>query len=88
MAKVQPAEEEALAPKPLVWLHGEIKTPPFTAEGRQEAGMLLRLMHKVSSWECLRRSRCRTSASAAERYGFVMRNTTGESCTALIPMPS
>jgi phage-related protein len=30
--------------KPLVWLHGEIKTPPFTAEGRQEAGMLLRLL--------------------------------------------
>jgi len=46
MAKVQPAEEEALAPKPLVWLHGEIKTPPFTAEGRQEAGMLLRLMQQ------------------------------------------
>ena len=28
--------------KPLVWLHGEIKTPPFSFEGRQEAGMLLR----------------------------------------------
>lgn len=30
--------------KPLVWLHGEVKTPPFTPEGRQEAGMLLRLL--------------------------------------------
>lgn len=29
--------------KPLVWLRGEIKTPPFTAEGRVEAGHLLRL---------------------------------------------
>ena len=32
--------------KPLVWLHGEIKTPPFTPEGRQEAGMLLRLLQE------------------------------------------
>jgi phage-related protein len=31
----------------LVWLHGEIKTPPFTAEGRQEAGMLLRLLQEA-----------------------------------------
>ena len=28
--------------KPLVWLHGEIKTPPFTKEARLEAGWLLR----------------------------------------------
>lgn len=46
MAKVQMAEEEAPVPKPLVWLHGEIKTPPFTAEGRREAGMLLRLLQQ------------------------------------------
>ena len=32
--------------KPLVWLQGEIKTPPFTAKGRQEAGMLLRLLQQ------------------------------------------
>jgi phage-related protein len=31
---------------PLVWLHGQVKTPPFTAEGRQEAGMLLRLLQE------------------------------------------
>jgi phage-related protein len=29
-------------PKPLVWLHGEIKTPPFSPEARLEAGFLLR----------------------------------------------
>jgi len=46
MEKAQPVEEETSAPRPLVWLHGEIKTPPFTAEGRQEAGMLLRLMQQ------------------------------------------
>jgi len=28
--------------KPLVWLHGEIKTPPFRESGRIEAGVLLR----------------------------------------------
>ena len=28
--------------KPLVWLHGEIKTPPFSGEARIEAGCLLR----------------------------------------------
>lgn len=27
--------------RPLVWLEGEIKTPPFTKEGRVEAGALL-----------------------------------------------
>lgn len=28
--------------KPLVWLHGEVKTPPFSAAARVEAGVLLR----------------------------------------------
>jgi phage-related protein len=28
--------------KPLVWLHGEIKTPPLSSEARIEAGYLLR----------------------------------------------
>ena len=28
--------------KPLVWLHGEVKTPPFSRETRVEAGYLLR----------------------------------------------
>jgi phage-related protein len=30
--------------KPLVWLHGEIKTPPFSAAAWLEAGVLLRLL--------------------------------------------
>lgn len=46
MAKRQPAKPEFKTRKPLVWLQGEIKTPPFTAEGRQEAGMLLRLLQE------------------------------------------
>ena len=28
--------------KPLIWLHGEIRTPPFSPLSRIEAGMLLR----------------------------------------------
>jgi phage-related protein len=29
-----------------VWLHGEIKTPPFSAAGRLEAGFLLRRLQQ------------------------------------------
>ncbi len=32
--------------KPLVWLQGEIKTPPFSEEARFEAGMLLRQLQR------------------------------------------
>jgi phage-related protein len=32
--------------KPLVWLHGEVKTPPFSPEARVEAGILLRRLQK------------------------------------------
>ncbi len=32
--------------KPIVWLHGEVKTPPFSATARIEAGYLLRLLQK------------------------------------------
>jgi phage-related protein len=32
--------------KPLVWLHGEVKTPPFSRAARLEAGFLLRLLQK------------------------------------------
>lgn len=28
--------------KPLVWLHGEVRTPPFSKDARIEAGFLLR----------------------------------------------
>ena len=30
--------------KPLVWLHGEVKTPPLSAQARLEAGYLLRVL--------------------------------------------
>ena len=32
--------------KPLAWLHGEVKTPPFSKEARVEAGYLLRELQR------------------------------------------
>jgi phage-related protein len=32
--------------KPLVWLHGEVKTPPFSSAARLEAGVLLRMLQR------------------------------------------
>lgn len=35
--------------KPLVWLHGEIKTPPFSKAARIEVGTLLRQLQENES---------------------------------------
>ena len=35
--------------KPLVWLEGEVKTPPFSAEARIETGTLLRQLQRGES---------------------------------------
>jgi phage-related protein len=32
--------------KPVVWLYGEVKTPPFSRAGRVEAGFLLRKLQE------------------------------------------
>jgi phage-related protein len=32
--------------RPLVWLHGEVKTPPFSPTARIEAGVLLRRLQR------------------------------------------
>ncbi|MGG6265095.1 type II toxin-antitoxin system RelE/ParE family toxin [Leptolyngbya sp. AN03gr2] len=37
--------------KPLVWLRGEIKTPPFSQEARLEAGFLLRRLQQGENLE-------------------------------------
>jgi len=39
----------ASADKPLVWLHGEVKSPPFSADARLEVGYLLRLLQRGES---------------------------------------
>jgi len=35
--------------KPLAWLHGAVKTPPFSKAARLEAGYLLRLLQRGES---------------------------------------
>jgi phage-related protein len=35
--------------KPLVWLHGEVKSPPFSKPARIEAGYLLRRLQRGES---------------------------------------
>jgi phage-related protein len=37
------------ADKPLVWLHGEVRTPPLTAAARVEGGVLLRRLQRGES---------------------------------------
>lgn len=37
--------------KPLVWLHGEVKTPPFSEEARLKAGFLLRKLQQGENLE-------------------------------------
>lgn len=32
--------------KPLVWMHGEVRTPPFSRHARLHAGFLLRLLQR------------------------------------------
>jgi phage-related protein len=44
--KTEPQEPSKPERKPLVWLSGEVKTPPFTAEGRMEAVELLRALQE------------------------------------------
>jgi len=38
-----------MSDKEIVWLHGEVKTPPFSSEARIEAGHLLRLLQQGKS---------------------------------------
>ena len=35
--------------KPLIWLYGEVKTPPFSSSARIEAGFLLRQLQQGES---------------------------------------
>jgi phage-related protein len=50
--------------KPLVWLEGEIKTPPFSPEARLEAGYLLR---KLQQGETLGMPNSRSMPSIGSR---------------------
>ena len=45
----QNSQSDESQDKELVWLAGEVKTPPFSSEARIEAGYLLRLLQKGES---------------------------------------
>jgi phage-related protein len=38
-----------MADKPLIWLHGDVRTPPFSQAARHEAGFLLRMLQHGES---------------------------------------
>jgi hypothetical protein len=46
MSKLTYTEGMESVDKPLVWLHGQIKTPPFSQAGRLKAGFLLRALQR------------------------------------------
>jgi len=50
--------------KPLVWLHGAVKTPPFSKLARLEAGILLRLLQRG---ELIRMPRSRPMPTVGSR---------------------
>jgi phage-related protein len=50
--------------KPVVWLRGEVRTPPFSAEARLEAGVLLR---RLQSGETLTMPHSRPMPSIGPR---------------------
>jgi hypothetical protein len=59
--------------KPLVWLRGEIKTPPFSQAGRLEAGYLLRYCNKERRWGFRIHGPCRPSERDVTSYESMMR---------------
>jgi hypothetical protein len=56
--------------KPLVWLHGEVKTPPFSQEARIEAGVLLRQLQEGETFGLPHSRLCQISELAVMSYGF------------------
>jgi phage-related protein len=50
--------------KPLAWLHGQVKTPPFSHEARIETGFLLR---RLQQGERLRMPQSRSMPSIGSR---------------------
>ena len=46
MSNLTYAETMSPPDKPLVWLHGEVKSPPFSPSARLEAGFILRQLQR------------------------------------------
>ena len=74
--------------KPLAWLKGEVKTPPFSAGARIEAGTCSEDFSRARDLGFLTLALCQRSLPAATSFGFETATTSGESSTGLIPTPS
>jgi len=74
--------------EPLAWLKGEIKTPPFSADARIEAGYLLRRLQEGERLGLPQSRPCQRSLRVAMSFGFGIVITSGESFTGSIPTPS
>jgi hypothetical protein len=73
--------------KPIVWLYGEVKTPPFTLEARLEAGLFLRrLQQRENLGMPHSRGPCLTLGSAVTNYGFGIGIKIGASCIGSMTM--
>jgi phage-related protein len=68
--------------KPLVWLHGEIRTPPFSRAARIEAGYLLRLLQKGQAVGLPQSRPMPVVGPAVTNCECAMQRRNGESCTA------
>jgi hypothetical protein len=82
--KTEPQEPSKPERKQLVWLSGKVKTPPFTAEGRMEAGELLRALQEGQAVSMPHAEPLPTSVRDVVHCEFVMLVKTGESCTGSI----
>lgn len=70
MASMSPGD------KPLVWLHGEVKTPPFGTSARLEAGHLLRLLQQGNTLTMPRSRPMPSIGSRCHELRIVDENTT------------
>jgi len=59
-----------------VWLHGEVKSPPFSRGARLEAGFHLRRLQRGERLEMRTCDRCPASDCAATRWEFMNANST------------
>lgn len=84
MAKSSHGQGGERVTKPVVWLHGEVKSPPFTKADKLEAGMLLRLLQEGEVLGMPQAEVLPSIALVAERFAYAMVSTTGGSCSASI----
>lgn len=76
MSQNEKSDSPKATRKPLVWLSGEVKTPPFTAEGRQEAGELLR---SLQEGQLLSMPQAEALSSVGQRCGALRVRDAGHS---------